>query len=310
MEFITNIESSGRLAIDLVLYLMLPITVVMGGLMKVLENKGLLAWLSVKLSKVTHSFGASGIGVIASIKILFVSSVAPFPALIKVDTMEPDQRKVAATIALVMTMTQGNISFPLIAYGLNIWVLLFSSLVGGIIASAFTYYVLMRDVSPSANSIDVVEKGPTVKKTIVQSLSDGGMEGMKIAIGMLPMLIITIFILTILKDLNVIAFMTDLLAPAFQAIGLPGAAVLPIITKYVAGGTAYLGVIIDQAQHGTLSPRDLNIIAGLASNPLDLVGLALFSAIGPRIGKVFRYAILGALLGLLVRAVIHLVWFY
>ena len=93
MDFIENIQNSGRLAIDLVLYLMLPITVVMGGLMKVIENKGILAWLSVKLSAVTHTFGASGLSVIASIKMLFVSSVAPFPTLAKIDLMEQDQRR-------------------------------------------------------------------------------------------------------------------------------------------------------------------------------------------------------------------------
>lgn len=309
MDFIENIQNSGRLAIDLVLYLMLPITVVMGGLMKVIENKGVLAWLSVKLSAVTHTFGASGLSVIASTKMLFVSSVAPFPTLAKIDLMEQDQRKLAASMALVLTLTQGNISFPMIAYGVNIWVLLASSIIGGILASAFTYYVLMRNQSAYANGTEAIEEGPKVKKNIVQSLSDGGMEGMKIAINMIPMLIITIFILTILKDLHVIDVLTKLLEPIFSSLGLPGAAVLPIITKYIAGGTAYLGVIIDQVEQGTLTARDLNIIVGLASNPVDLVGLALFSAIGPRIGKIFRYALLGALFGLLVRAVIHIVWF-
>lgn len=309
MDFIENIQYSGKLAIDLVLYLMLPITVVMGGLMKVFENKGVLVWLSIKISRITNSFGASGLSLVAAIKMLFVSSIAPFPSLAKLEILEPDPRKLAASIALVLTMTQGNASFPLIAYGINIWVLLASSIIGGVIASWITYYLLMRNVFIPDCQIEPLETSQPVKKSIIQSLSEGGAEGMKIAINMLPMLVITLFILTLLKDFQVISVISEWLAPVFAILGLPGAAVIPIITKYIAGGTAYLGVIIEQVEQGALSVKDLNIIAGLASNPVDLVGLALFSAIGPRIGRIFRYALVGACVGLLVRAVIHIVWF-
>ncbi|TPE47187.1 nucleoside recognition family protein [Maribrevibacterium harenarium] len=309
MDFIGNIQTSGRLALDLVLYLMLPITVVMGGFMKVLENKGVLAWCSEKLSHVTHVFGASGLSVIATAKMLFVSSVAPLPTLHKLEQMEQDQRKLAASLALVLTLTQGNVSFPMIAYGVDIWALLASSLIGGLLASVFTYYFLAKNLSASDNGIPPQEKEVKVNRSVVQSLSEGGMEGMRIAINMIPLLVITIFIMSVLKDLNVIGTLTQWLEPVFALLGLPGAAVLPIITKYVAGGTAYMGVMIDQIEQGALSARDLNIIVGLASNPVDLVGIAIFSVIGPRINKIFRLALLGAFFGLFTRAVMHIVWF-
>ena len=311
MDYIGHMLSSGRLALDLALYLMLPITVIMGGIMAVFDHRGVLKKISTVLSPVCALFGASGLSLIALSKILFVSSVAPLPTLGKLDQQEQDNRKLAASLALVLTATQGNISYPMVAYGLDLSVLLSSSLIGGILASAVTYYVFAAGLEKDVVKVPPVsEHGvPAPRKTVVQSLSEGGMEGMKIAVNMIPMLIITLFLLAVLKELNVISWLTSFLSPAFSAIGLPSSAALPVITKYIAGGTAYMGVMIDQIEQGNISVRDINIIAGLASNPVDLVGIAIFSAIGPRIGKIFRIALMGAMVGLVARAIIHIVWF-
>ncbi|MCO4786352.1 MAG: nucleoside recognition family protein [Marinomonas atlantica] len=311
MDVIEHMLSSGRLALDLALYVMLPITVIMGSIMMVFDHRGVLKWLSDLLTPISNLFGASGLSLIALSKMLFVSSIAPLPTLNKLDIQERDNRKLAASLALVLTATQGNVSFPMIAYGLDFGVLLASSIIGGVLASAITYYLFAAKLSSDfqKNTPDCSAPISRPRKTVVQSLSEGGMEGMKIAVNMIPMLTVTLFLLAVLKELNAIQWLTECLSPAFSAIGLPSSAALPVITKYIAGGTAYMGVMIDLIEQGSMTVRDINIIAGLASNPVDLVGVAVFSAIGPRIGKIFRYAIMGAVIGLIARALIHIYWF-
>lgn len=309
MDFFNQIISSGKSAVDMVLYLMLPITVVMGGIMKVLENKGILYKVSNALSYVTRWFGASGLSVIALFKMLFVSSVAPLSTLTKLEQYELSRRKLAASLVLVLTATQANVSFTMIGYGLNIYVLLFTSIVGGVAGAAFTFYVVTRHWPIDDHTTTSFEPSYDRQKSIVQSLSEGGLEGMKIAINMLPMLIITIFLMSILKTIHAIDGLTWVLGPIFGVLGLPESAVLPVITKYVAGGTAYMGVMVEQLEQGIMTARELNIISGLASNPMDLVGMAIFAAIGPRIAGVFRAVVIGTVFGLLIRALIHILWF-
>lgn len=306
-SFVANIISSGKAGIDLAIYVLLPITVVIGGFMKVAENKGILGWFSHKVSPIVGVFGLPGLSVIAAIKLLFVSSVAPIPSLAKLDQAEPNRRKVAAAMAMIFTMTQGNVSFPLVAYGLNIEVLLVSSLLGGLAAAAFTYFILTRHLAVTDLDRQVVplDGAKREQKTVVQSLGEGGTEGMKIAISMVPMLIISLFFLGVLKQYGVIEYVTQISSPLFALIGLSEGAVLPIITKFIGGGTAFMGVMIDQLETGALTSRDMNLIVGFVSNPLDMVGLAIFAAIGVRLGSVVKYAAYGAILGMLVRALIH-----
>jgi hypothetical protein len=92
-------------------------------------------------------------------------------------------------------------------------------------------------------------------------------------------------------------------------VGLPGIAVLPIATKYLAGGTAMMGVAMNLIKEGSLSALDLNRIAGFMINPLDLVGISVLLAAGPRVKEIARPAIAGAVVGILIRGVLHLVLF-
>lgn len=309
MDIITHMLTAGRLALELSLYLILPITVIMGGMMKALENKGLLSLISSLLSPLTRCFGASGLSMIGASKMLLVSSVAPIPTLQKMDSLEHDKRKLAASLALILTVTQANVSFPMIAYGLDIGFVLMSSLVGGLVASMVTYYVLTRHFVAEPILSQAASKQTLPPKRLFQSLNEGGMEGMKIAINTIPMLIITLFLMAILKELHAIEWLTKFMAPVFSVLGLPEASALPILTKYIAGGTAYMAVMVDQMKQGAITANDLNIIAGLASNPVDLLGITIFSVVGPRISSIFRYALAGACIGLAFRAAMHIIWF-
>ncbi|KHF25388.1 hypothetical protein JV46_07000 [Solemya velum gill symbiont] len=123
---------------------------------------------------------------------------------------------------------------------------------------------------------------------------------------MLPMLLLAIFTVNLLEQLGVIALISASLAPLLSLINLSEAAALPLVTKYIAGGTAYMGVTLDLVQQGQLTVAELNRLAGLATNPLDLLGVALFSAVTPGLKDVMKAAIFGALVGIIVRSVLHL----
>ena len=81
---------------------------------------------------------------------------------------------------------------------------------------------------------------------------------------------------------------------------------LPIITKYIAGGTAMMGATIPMLQDHTMSALDLNRIAGFTINTLDPVGLAVLVSAGKRFSAFAVPACKGALVGILVRGIVHL----
>ncbi len=50
-------------------------------------------------------------------------------------------------------------------------------------------------------------------------------------------------------------------------------------------------------------------MAGFVTNPLDVLGVAIYAGIGKRVHVMIRYAIYGALTGIFIRGVIHLIIF-
>jgi len=307
-EIISVILDSGKSALDMALYILLPIMVIMLALMKLLEAKGVLAFVSNILAPVSRIFGIPGIGIFAMIKLLFVSFAAPMASLSLMDKSSISSRYIASTMAMVFCMSQANATFPLAAMGLDLSVTLASSVIGGLSASAFTYYLLTRNfTAPPQNETPLEVTDPKENETVVQILNKGGQDGVKIVLGMLPMLILAIFLVNVLNQTGVITWISYILAPALALIGLPESTVLPIVTKFIAGGTAFMGVTIDLMNQGLISAQELNRMAGFVTNPLDVLGVALYAALGKRINSVIRYAIYGALFGITVRSCIHLV---
>lgn len=308
-QVIGLILDSGRAGLDLGLYILLPIMVIMLAIMKLLDAKGVLSWIANMLAPVSRIFGIPGLGIFAMIKLLFVSFAAPVATLALMDKNGTSRRYIAATLAMVMAMSQANASFPLTAVGLDLGVTLISSVIGGLVAGAFTYYVLTRNLNdPDTREQEVQGTSPEEeKKTVMQILSDGGQEGIKIVMGMLPMLILAIFLVNILKVTGGIELISGVIAPALGLIGLPEATVLPIVTKFIAGGAAFVGVTMDLMNQGLITATELNRMAGFVTNPLDVVGVAVFAAAGKRVGQIARYAVYGALVGMVVRGVIHLI---
>lgn len=312
MELILNIIlESGRTGLDMALYILLPIMVIMLAFMKLLDAKGVLSWLANTLAPVSRVFGIPGLGIFAMIKLLFVSFAGPVAILRIMDQNGTSRRYIASTLAMVMAMSQANASFPLTAVGLNLSVILLSSVVGGLAAASFTYYILCRNFTDKETD-EVTVKGSAPEqenKTVMQILAEGGQEGVQIVIAMIPMLILAIFLVNVLQQTGMIDLISSLLAPVLGLIGLPEATVLPLVTKFIAGGTAFMGITIDLMNQGLISVQELNRMAGFATNPLDIVGVAVFVAAGKRVGSIISYAVYGAMFGMVLRGIMHLMIF-
>ncbi len=308
-QIIEVILVSGRTALDLALYILLPVMVIMLAFMKLLEARGVLGWVSRKLSPLSGLFGVPGIGLFAMLKLLFVSFAAPMASISIMQNQAQASRYLASTLAMIFCMSQANASFPLAAMGLNLGTVLLSSLVGGLLAAAFTYYVLCRHMNcEAAGDLPLPDSGAD-RKSALQVMNDGGQEGVRIVIGMLPMLILALFLVNVLKQTGLIDWISLLLAPMLGLLGLPEATVLPIVTKFIAGGTAFMGVTVDLMNQGLISAVDLNRMAGFVTNPLDLLGVSVYASLGEQVREVLRFAVLGAAFGMLLRGVFHLLWF-
>jgi spore maturation protein SpmB len=309
-QVISVILGSGKTALDMALYILLPIMVIMLAIMKLLDAKGVLAWISNLLAPFSRLFGIPGIGIFAMIKLLFVSFAGPMASMTLMDQSNISRRYIASTLAMVFCMSQANATFPLAAMGLDLVTVLWTSVAGGLLASATTYYLITRSLKDEQETeMHVESSGSADNKSVIQILNEGGQDGVKIVMGMIPMLILAIFLVNVLNQTGVIGWISQILSPVLGWIGLPEATVLPIVTKFIAGGTAFMGVTVDLMNQGLISVQDLNRMAGFVTNPLDVLGVALYAGLGKRIHSVIRYAIYGALVGVVARGITHLVIF-
>ena len=183
MEIIVDvILKAGRSAVELSLFILLPVMVVMLSLMRLLEAKGVLDWLVAKLAPLLKPFGLTGLGVFAALQINFVSFAAPIATLTMMDQRGASGRHIAATLAMVMAMAQANVVFPMLAMGLQFGRVLFFSLLGGLVAASATYYFFGRNLSAEEKLIDEtllkIKKRPAAFPQIIATSSEKG-EGME-----------------------------------------------------------------------------------------------------------------------------------
>ena len=310
-EAIKIILSSGKTALDLALYTLLPVLVVMMALMKLVEARGILAFVARMLQPALRVFGVPGAGAFAMLQLLLVSFAAPVATLSIMEKDGTPRRGIAATLAMVLTMSQANVVFPMVAAGLNLWAVLMTSLIGGLAAAALTCSLLARSVAKEAGVEDhlVIPAAGGKKSTALNLMIVGGQEGVQVILGAIPILILAIFLVNILKAVGAIALLETALTPLFGLIGFPAVAVLPLATKYLAGGTAMMGVTLNLLQEGAITSVELNRMAGFLTNPCDIVGVAVLVSAGTRCSSVVRPAVAGAAFGILLRGVLHLVMF-
>jgi spore maturation protein SpmB len=310
-ELVAIMLASGRTALDLALYLLLPVMVIMLAMMQALEARGLLARVARLLAPPLRPFGIPGTGVFAMLQLLLVSFAGPIATLSVQDRDGTHQRRIAATLAMVLAMPQANVLFPMAAAGMNLGAVVLISLVGGLTASSLTYYVLTRNFDAGQPAMSASQAGskPRDRRSLWAILVGGGQEGVQIVLNAIPALLLAIFAVNLLKHVGAIGLLENLLTPVLQLFGLPGSAVLPLATKYLAGGTAMMGVTLELIKQGTMTMAEFNRLAGFLITPLDMVGVSVLSAAGPRVAAIARPAVIGGLVGILVRGMLHLLLF-
>jgi spore maturation protein SpmB len=311
-QVIQLIIQSGETGVNLALYVLLPVMVVMMSLMRLLEDRGILARIALLLSPLLILFGLPGLGVFAILQVLLVSFAAPLSTFRIIEKeMKIPKKNIAATLAAIFTMSQANATFPLAVVGLNLPVTMSTSLAGGFLAAFIAYRLAVND-EPKTNTAEgekLAEAARGEKRSFLQVLFGGGEEGIQVVLSALPALILAILCVNILRAVGAIAALESLLSPVLARVGIPGVAVLPMATKYLAGGTAMMAVTLDLMREGAMTAAQLNRIAGLTINPLDPVAIAVLVSSGHRVASQMRPAATGALVGILFRAILHFIIF-
>lgn len=298
---------AGRAAIDLALFVLLPVMVVMLSLMRLLEAKGLLDWGVARLAPAVRPFGLTGLGLFAALQISFVSFAAPIATLTMMEQRGASDRHLAATLAMVFAMAQANASLPLAALGLRWGPTLLFSLAGGLVAAAVAYHGFGRRLSGEEHLTDDTLHHPTAAGTkgVLDTINRAGTEAFKITIGAIPLLVLSLVVVTALRQAGVVDALTHGLTPLLGALGIDPALVLPAVVKYLAGGTAMLGTVDELLRQGRFTTALLNQSAGFLINPLDLPGVAILVSAGHRVAGVWKPAALGAGAGIAVRTLGH-----
>jgi spore maturation protein SpmB len=301
------ILKAGRSAVELSLFVLLPVMVVMLSLMRLLEARGALDWLVGRVSPLLRPFGLTGLGVFAALQINFVSFAAPMATLTMMEQRGTSDRHLAATLAMVFAMAQANAAFPMLTMGLQFGHLLIFSLLGGLTAAAATYYVFGRHLSAAEATLDETLHHPVADnaKGVLDVINRAGAEAFKIAVGAIPMLVLSLVAVTALKKFGAIDALTLLIAPLLQVVGIDPILILPTLTKYLAGGTAMMGVMDDMRRAGQVSLELLNASAGFLISPFDLPGVAVLISAGRRVAAVWKPAAIGASVGILLRTLGH-----
>jgi len=193
--------------------------------------------------------------------------------------------------------------------GLHFLPVLALSMFGGLIAAAATYYGFGRKLNAAELPLDDTLNHPVAEtaKGTLDVINRAGAEAFKIAIGAIPMLVLSLAVVFALRSAGAIDLLTRFLSPALVALRLDPAMILPTLTKYLAGGTAMMGVVDEMQRQGTATAAMLNKSAGFLIHPLDIPGVAVLISAGRRVSSVWKPAVLGAVIGILVRTLGHAV---
>ena len=301
------ILKAGRSAVELALFVLLPVMVVMLALMRLLEARGVIDWLVARLAPALRPAGLTGLGVFAALQISFVSFAAPVATLAMMSTRGASDRHIAATLAMVMAMAQANVLFPMTALGLSFGTTLWLSLAGGLVAAAATYHLVGRGLSDQEGPVDETLHHPVAEtaKGVLDVINRAGAEAFKITVGAIPMLVLALVAVAALRASGAIDLLTAALAPLLRILAVDPALVLPTLTKYIGGGTAMMGVMDEMLSSGSASVASLNASAGFLLHPLDIPGVAILISASTRVAAVWKPAAIGAAIGILVRTLGH-----
>jgi spore maturation protein SpmB len=297
---------AGHGAVDVSLYTLLPIMVVMMILLRTVEVTGVLDWFIGILAPIVRPFGLTGMGVLAMFQISFVSFVAPLPTLALLEARGTSDRQLSATLAAVLAMAPANALFPLAVMGLKVGTTLALSALGGVVAASCTYWIFGRRLSTVTHEPTFFERDAASKpSSLLKIINVSGAEAVQIVINIIPMLLVSLVVVTALRQAGAIEWLETLLTPALSRLNIDPGFTLPGLTKYLAGSTALVGVVHDMAAQQDLPPAVMSTGgAGFLLHPLDLPGVAILLSAGSRIGKNAMPAIAGACVGIALRTML------
>lgn len=308
-ELMQLLLAAGRSGIELALFTLLPVMVVMLSLMRLLESWGALDRMARAMAPLLRPFGIPGMGVFAMLQGLLVSFAAPMATLAMMNRDGTSDRHIAATFAMVLTLAQANVVFPMAAVGLNVGPVMGISVIGGLISGAAAWYVFGRHLSGASESeqpAEGPEPGADIPRGWFPVLQRAGREALEITFSAIPMLVLALVAVYLLRAWGAADVLDTGLAPILTAVGLDGSLALPLVTKYIGGGMAMMGVAMDFLEQGHTHIDAINQAAGLLIHPYDLLGVAVLMSAGRRVAGVARVAVCAAAVGVLFRTLAHL----
>ncbi|VAU12804.1 nucleoside recognition domain-containing protein [Klebsiella variicola] len=310
MDVISIIMAAGKSSVDVALYTLLPIMVIMLIIMKYLEVRGILDVIVRWVAPLLKPFGLTGMSAFALIQINFVSFAAPLATLSIMDKRGVSDRQMAATLAMVFAMGQGNVFYPLTPFGLHWLASIVISVIGGLCAAAVAWHVTGRRLSVAENPrAEALPNAEQNSQGILAVINSAGSDAIRLALGAVPMLILSLTIVGLLQGAGAIDLLQQALKPVLGWLHIPQNFVLPTLVKCVAGGTAYFGVISELIQQGKVTVSQVNASAGLLIQTFDLPGIGIFLGISSRFVRLFRFVVPAAIVGILLRTVLHLLLF-
>jgi len=196
----------------------------------------------------------------------------------------------------------------MLTMGLDFTTTMLFSLLGGLLAAAATYHLFGRGLSDAEARLDETLQHPVAEsaKGVLDVINRAGAEAFKIAVGAIPMLVLSLVVVMALKRFGAIDLITQWLTPLLALLAIDPVLILPALTKYLAGGTAMMGVVDEMRRAGQISVELLNASAGFFISPFDLPGVAVLISAGRRVAAVWKPAALGGCLGIAVRTAAHI----
>ncbi|RIX99709.1 nucleoside recognition family protein [Aureimonas flava] len=308
MDIVGTVMAAGRAAVELSLFTLLPVMVVMLSIMRLAEAAGILDRLTRLLAPVLRPFGLVGLSVFALLQVSFVSFAAPVATLATMDRRGVSDRHLAATFAMVLAMGQANVAFPMAALGLDVGRFLAVSTLGGLVAATAAFHLFGRGLPVGGPADEVAaDHAATTEdgRGVLGIINRAGGEAFRIAVGSIPIMALCLSAVAALRAAGALDALNGLLAPVLDGFGVDARLVTPTLGKALGGGVAALGVLADQTAAGTVDARFVNAAAGWLVHPLDLPGVAVLAAAGPRVARLWGVAALGAATGILVRTMLH-----
>ena len=153
--------------------------------------------------------------------------------------------------------------------------------------------------------------GTYKKVPTYESFVDGGKEGIKIAVSIIPFLIGMLVAITVFRASGALEFFVSLAEPLLNAIGVP-ADIVPLAIIRPISGTAALGMVSDLlATHGPDSfiGRLASVLQG-STDTTFYVLTVYFGAVGiKRMGDALKVGLLADMVGIVAAIVIVTIMF-